>query len=177
MKTIEYKKHTNGYIDLECIANKRKRIRTLKTYIKNSVPLLKRALPALCALLLTITAHAATIPINYGALALVESSGGINTYNKHTGATGIYQIRQIAVDDYNQYHTKKYRLHDMYNESKAFIVADWLLGTRFPQLLRHYGAKVTLETVLQAYNLGAKAYAVRGDRNARYVAKYKNYCH
>ena len=49
------------------------------------------------------------------AVTMVESSGDAYAYNAKEGATGIAQIRQVRIDDYNKRAGTNYRLSDMYN--------------------------------------------------------------
>ena len=49
------------------------------------------------------------------AVTMVESSGDAYAYNSKEGATGIAQIRQVRIDDYNKRAGTNYRLSDMYN--------------------------------------------------------------
>ena len=53
-------------------------------------------------------------------------------------------------------------------------MAEWLLNERLPELLIHYGILPTEHIILQAYNLGAKAFS-DGRRNSDYLNKYARY--
>jgi hypothetical protein len=93
--------------------------------------------------------------INMKSIAQIESSNNPLAYNRHSKATGLYQITPIALKDYLQYHKNSdYTLSDMFNPDKAYEVSFWLLNIRIPQLLRHYRQPVTTENILKSYNAG-----------------------
>jgi len=55
-------------------------------------------------------------PLIY-ATAMVETLGNPLAYNEHENAVGIFQIRQVRVDEYNRRTGSKYTLPDMFNYS------------------------------------------------------------
>lgn len=117
------------------------------------------------------TAYAQHDEINMHTLMIIESSG--NPYAvSNANAYGLFQIRKIALDDYNQFHKEKYSIDDLFNSAINKKIADWMITVRIPQLLRHYGIEPSKESILQSYNLGTYAYAVNGKRNDNYVTKY-----
>jgi hypothetical protein len=49
------------------------------------------------------------------ATAMVETMGNILAYNEFENAVGIFQIRQVRIDDFNRRTGLNYRLVDMFN--------------------------------------------------------------
>lgn len=118
-----------------------------------------------------LTCYASTPDINLKALSLVESSGNPRA-TSFLGASygrGLYQVSEIALKDYLQYH-KNEVIHpdDLYNPIICEKVAKWLLFVRIPQVLRHLKRPITLETVLSAYNKGYSKKLANG-----YITKYR----
>ena len=98
-------------------------------------------------------AHAETF-INLDWIMQIESSGNAQAYNAKSGATGLYQITPICLEDFNDYHEIKYRLSDMYDPQKSARVADWYMNTRIPGLLEAYGIEDTVDNRLASYHAG-----------------------
>ncbi len=113
--------------------------------------------------------------IDEQAVIMIESSGrpdAVSFLGEQYGK-GLYQISELARRDYNQYHHSAPILScELLKPSKGRLIYLWLVEERIPQLLGHYGIEVTDEAVLQAYNLGAFAYA-QGKRNGKYIEKYE----
>jgi hypothetical protein len=58
------------------------------------------------------------------ATAMVETMGNPLAYNQLENAVGIFQIRQVRVDEYNRLTGSKYVLNDMFERSvseKVFL--------------------------------------------------------
>ena len=106
------------------------------------------------AALLCLTGSAHAEQINMRVIATIESSLNPLAYNSYTKATGLYQVTPICLEDYNDYHHKKFTLSEMKNPVLCYKVADWYMNTRIPQLLLHYGYEDTVERRLVAYNAG-----------------------
>jgi hypothetical protein len=82
---------------------------------------------------------------------------------------GLYQVSEIALSDYLQYHLKeKITPDDLFNPAINERIAVWLINVRIPQILKHLKRPITIETVLSAYNKGYK-----GDLAWNYIKKYK----
>ena len=128
-------------------------------------------------LLFTVSCSASNAPtpkISMIKIAMLESSGDPTAYNRHTMAVGMFQITPICVEDYNQFHKKKYEHYEMFNPIKAYKVADWYINKRIPQLLRHYNKPVTTENILAAYNNGASRVGkILRKETKNYIKKYK----
>ena len=109
------------------------------------------------------------------AVMNIESSGNPNAIS-FLGAKygrGLYQISEIALKDYNNYHTnERYGVQDLFNTQINGKIASWLLYERIPQLLRFYGHAVNDENVLHCYNIGIGAFN-NGKRNINYINKYR----
>jgi len=60
--------------------------------------------------------------------AHLESSFDSLAYNKNSGATGIYQITQPVIDDYNKANKTNIKLADMIHPKQARIVRDWFMN-------------------------------------------------
>lgn len=58
------------------------------------------------------------------ATGMVETKGNTEAYNLYENAVGIFQIRQVRVDDYNKRTGNNYKLTDMFDHSlseKVFL--------------------------------------------------------
>jgi hypothetical protein len=63
------------------------------------------------------------LPLMY-ATGMVETEGNTKAYNIYENAVGIFQIRQVRVDDYNRRTGSNYKLADMFDYSvseKVFL--------------------------------------------------------
>ena len=116
--------------------------------------LLKRIFIAIILTFLLAIFCKSCFAVDLLVIAEIESNNNPHAYNSSSGATGKYQITKICLQDYNNYHTVKYTLDDMYNAQKSLVVASWYLTNRIPQLLRYYGHTVNLTNTLVAYNWG-----------------------
>jgi len=128
--------------------------------------------------------------IDMNAIKTIESSGNPHAYNKESGATGLYQITPICLEDYVNFycHGKydeldlayqcqtniNYQIEDMYDPIKNISVAYWYMKTRIPQLLKHFGHEDTLENRLIAYNCGISCVGKKLPKETRnYLKKYR----
>lgn len=82
------------------------------------------------------------------AVIMVESSGNLEAVNEAEQAYGATQIRQLALDDLNQYYGTSYLLQDFLGNEQ---LARWAF-IHYPRL---YGAK-TPEECCRAWNSGSK---------------------
>lgn len=58
------------------------------------------------------------------ATGMVETKGNTEAYNFYENAVGIFQIRQVRIDDYNRRTGNNYKLTDMFDHSlseKVFL--------------------------------------------------------
>jgi hypothetical protein len=65
-------------------------------------------------------------------------------------------------------------MSDMYNPSKAYVVANWYLNERIPNMLRFYKLPDTVKHRIWAYNagIGCLRKGVLPDETQKYIAKY-----
>jgi hypothetical protein len=115
--------------------------------------------------------------IDLRIIGAIESNSNVRAVNKGEGAYGIYQIRQAVLDDFHAFSKsrRRYRLEDMLDQDKAYVVANWYLHDRIPKMLRYYKLPVTKERVIWAYNAGIKAVLDGRMPNItrEYINKYK----
>lgn len=93
--------------------------------------------------------------INIPRVVEMESSNNPLAYNLDTGATGLMQITEICLKDYNRYHSVKFTMKDMDLPGPNMEVGIWYMNTRIPQLLQSKGVPDTDITRLIAFNAGA----------------------
>ncbi len=115
--------------------------------------------------------------VNMKYIEKIESQGNAKAYNKSSKAIGLYQITPICLKEYNNFHPKrKYSSKDLYNPCINYIVAEWYIRERIPQLLKYYKKPVTIENILISYNAGI-GYVVKGKSLPKetidYIKKYK----
>lgn len=115
--------------------------------------------------------------INEKAHIMVESSGNplaVSFLGAKYGR-GLYQLSEIAIKDYNQYHRNEpYLPQDAFNPVKARKIYLWMVEKRIPQLLRHYGHEVSKDNILNVYNVGIGEHN-KGKLNVDYLAKYERF--
>lgn len=92
--------------------------------------------------------------INMKIIAKIESNNNPFAYNHKSKAIGIYQITSICLEDYNNYHNKKYKIIDLFNPKINYEVAYWYLNIRIPQMLKYFKIKDTIKNRLICYNAG-----------------------
>ncbi len=99
--------------------------------------------------------HAEGADVDLKVIAQIESGGHQWAHNSKTGATGMYQITPICLQDYAAFHPEShYVIDDMFSPRVAKKIANWYLSVRIPALLRHYGIPVTTRNICYAYNMG-----------------------
>jgi soluble lytic murein transglycosylase-like protein len=88
------------------------------------------------------------------AVIQVESNWNANAVNPKSGATGLGQITQVALEDFNKFNKTKYTLEEMKDVQKNMQVTNWYLYDRIPLMLNHYKLPVTIPNILASYNFG-----------------------
>jgi soluble lytic murein transglycosylase-like protein len=88
------------------------------------------------------------------AVIQVESGWNANAVNKKSGATGLGQITQIALQDFNRMNKEKYTIEDMKDPQANMRVTNWYLYDRIPSMLNTYKIPVTIPNILASYNFG-----------------------
>lgn len=130
----------------------------------------------LCAVIMFgCNVASAELVVDMNKIAMIESSGCKNLVGDGGLALGCYQIHKSVVDDFNKYNPDNedfYSHNDMLNSLYAYVVADWYMNNRIPQMLRHYKKPDTLENRLTAYNMGIGS-VVKGKVATKYINKYK----
>ncbi len=120
-------------------------------------------------------AYAGGSLINIKKIIQIESSGNARAWNKGEDARGLCQVRICVLREYNERHSKRYSMQDLFIPEINIEIASWYLEKRIPQMLRHYGIAVTPENVIIAYNAGIN-YLVRHkpipQTTRRYLLKY-----
>jgi len=89
----------------------------------------------------------------FDAVVQAESSGN-PLASSVKGASGLMQITEPALLDYNTYTKSQLTMDDMWDEGKNKSVGQWYLAERIPKMLRYYKLPVTTENILWAYNAG-----------------------
>lgn len=110
------------------------------------------------------------VDVNYRALSIVESSQNPKAVS-FLGAKygrGLFQVSEIALKDFNEYNGLSVAPSELFDASVNEMVAVWLIEFRIPQILRRLGRRVTLSSVLSAYNKGYS-----GGLAHKYIEKYK----
>jgi len=143
------------------------------------------AILVLCGLLFISSCAMAQEPVTVDLeiIKQIESGGDPHSYNKESGATGLYQITQSALDDFNRFSNYRptkngmeydYILWDLYSPLNSRIVALWYTAFRIPNLLKHFKHEDTLENRLIAYACGIKCLGKKLNRKTiNYIKKYK----
>lgn len=113
--------------------------------------------------------------IDLRIIAQIESNNDPLAYNKSSGAVGMYQITPVCLMDYNELIRDRFELSEMFDEHKAFIVANWYLNKRIPRLLKHFKLADTTENRLRAYNsgIGTLFEGMYPAETRNYVKKYQ----
>ena len=110
---------------------------------------------AITVLFSSISYGGETITINLDTIKQIESSGNPDAYNPKTNAIGAYQIRIPALRDFNLSHIRNgYSHEEMYDEAKAYLVANWYMNVAIPRYLRNMGIEDTIFNRLAGYNWG-----------------------
>jgi len=137
---------------------------------------------AMACMALSLSAAHAEPTINLQAIKIIESDGDPKAVNFETGCYGAYQISEICLKDYNQFHGSHYTVKDLFRPEINEMIAAWYFQ-RIEQMLTHYHIPVNMTTVLASYNWGigrVVAWAREGmkfedlpSETRRYIAKYQ----
>lgn len=104
-----------------------------------------------------------SVPIQYAlGMGAQESRFKSTAYNKKTKATGVFQICQDGLTDYNDWNGTNYTLEDMYDIKTNIEVAMWNFKQQAYYLRRQ--PVVTYSDCIISYNTGVG-----------YFKKYKDY--
>ena len=102
-----------------------------------------------------VNVQASDVVVDLNKIKMIESSNCRDLYGRYEHARGCYQITQIVVDEWNNFHKgESYVLDDMLDEAKAKGVADWYLHVRIPQMIRYFNKEVTIRNIIISWNAG-----------------------
>lgn len=112
--------------------------------------------------------------IDLSIISKIESNNNPFAYNKHSKATGKFQITPVCLKEFNNLCNKRYTMQDMFNANKNKEVAQWYLNLRIPSMLKHYKKEVNIINIIRAYNCGIKSvvrnYTTKETKD--YIKKY-----
>ena len=115
--------------------------------------------------------------VDMNRIAQIESSNNPNVGTNSVGATGLNQIRPIALKDYNNNNpNNQFTQDDLNNPDVNWHVGNWTYNKRIPQMLKIYGIPDTTENRIRTYHDGignvknGKTSQVAKD----YITKYNN---
>ena len=109
----------------------------------------------------------------------IESSGNQNAINKKSGAVGLMQITEIALEDYNTLHPmNQFSMAEMRVPEYNKFVGSWYINQRIPEFLKHYHIPDNVMTRIISYNFGVgnlkKWYETLPEETRNYIHKYFN---
>lgn len=84
----------------------------------------------------------------------IESGGNPLAFNKKSGATGAFQITEIALRDFNNEVGSRLTMKDMKKAEKAAHVAIWMFEERLPYFIKKYGLNDSELTRIAIWNWG-----------------------
>lgn len=102
--------------------------------------------------LLCASAQAETMDMD--AIKHIESRGNPLAVNTRTQCRGLYQISEICLKEYNQFHHTNYTPRDLFNPIINETIADWYFHKRLPQLLKQFAIPVNTLNLVASYNWG-----------------------
>jgi soluble lytic murein transglycosylase-like protein len=120
------------------------------------------------------------IIVDINKIIQIESSGNPNAVNKKSGAVGLMQITQIALEDYNNLHpANQFSMNEMRIPEYNKVVGSWYINQRIPEFLKHYDIPDNEAFRLIAYNYGIGSlktwYNCLPKESINYLSKYFNY--
>ena len=130
---------------------------------------------AVIVLILLLCGVAQADDVNMDVIKQIESSGNPRAYNRTSGARGHYQITPIVLEEFNYYKNTAYKSNDLFNPATNFLIADWYMNTRIPQMFKYFNVTDTVRNRIIAYNAGI-VYARNGFAPAEtrnYIKKYE----
>ena len=113
--------------------------------------------------------------VNMDVIKQIESSGNPLAYNRSSNARGHYQITPIVLEEFNHYKKTAYKSNDLFNPATNFLIADWYMNKRIPQMFKYFKVKDTVRNRIIAYNAGI-VYARNGfapSETRNYIKKYE----
>jgi soluble lytic murein transglycosylase-like protein len=129
----------------------------------------------------TPATHAENI-IDLKAIKTIESDGDPYAVNVGSGCYGLYQISEICLKEFNQFHRSHYGTKDLFKPAVNEMVAFWYFG-RIKDMLARYQIPINTTTLIASYNWGighVADWAKEGMRygelpaeTRRYIEKYR----
>jgi hypothetical protein len=111
---------------------------------------------AVVAVMLMLLSGSARATVDLAVIGKIESSGNPLAVGDGGKSIGLYQVSEIALRDYNQYHTVKVSKKELFDPMVNKRVANWIVNVRIPQMLKHFKQEVTNRNVIWAFNCGIK---------------------
>ncbi len=130
---------------------------------------------ALMTILLVSCTPAHAQEVDIAIISTIESSNNPKAHNNISGSTGLCQITQSALSEFNHHFHKNYSLISMYDGRTNLLVADWYINNRIPVMLKYYGIPQTIENRIWAYNagIGNVVKNIMPKETKNYIKKYK----
>lgn len=97
-------------------------------------------------------AHAETV-IDLDVIKTIESDGNPCAVNFKTRCYGLYQISEICLKEFNQFHCSHYGTKDLFRPAINEMIASWYFG-RIKEMLSSYGVPINPTTLIASYNWG-----------------------
>ena len=104
--------------------------------------------------MLMMLSGSAKAKVDLAVIGKIESSGNPKAVGDGGKSVGLYQVSEIALKDYNQYHSVKVSKKELFQVEVSERVASWLVEVRIPQMLKHFKQEVSNKNVIWAYNCG-----------------------
>jgi len=115
--------------------------------------------------------------VDMDAIKQIESSGNARAWNQSEDARGHYQIRNIVLREWNNYHPdRKFKPADLWNPAINAEIADWYMNKRIPQMLRYFKLEDNVKNRIISYNAGISTLTKRlpiPKITRNYLKKYK----
>ena len=100
-------------------------------------------------------AQATGLTIDMNRIAQIESSNNPNVGTNSAGATGLHQVRPIALQQYNNYNpNNQFTQKELNNPDVSWQVANYLYNKDIPRQLKTFGIPDTVENRIYAYHDG-----------------------
>jgi soluble lytic murein transglycosylase-like protein len=115
--------------------------------------------------------------INIEKIIKIESSGNPNAVNEKSGARGLCQITEIALQHHNQVLGTNYTKEELFNPDINCNIANSFVNLLIPRMLKSMGIINCDMTRLIAYNWGVgnlkKWYEQLPAETRQYLKKYE----
>lgn len=152
-----------------------RRIRTTDTHVTRYLIIMAGMVVLGLIMGCSVASAQSSNDIDMSIISTIESSNNPKAHNNNSGATGLCQITQPALSEFNHHFHKNYSLISMYDENRNLLVADWYMNNRIPAMLKYYGIEDSIENRLWAYNagIGNVVRNIMPMETKNYINKYK----